>query len=210
MRLRAHIASAVFFAAACAVDTPAEVATADVPAEPNGDSGRADLGSDVSTWDVTPDVESDAPAGDVASDSEPEVPPVQDVVPDADAPDGDADADTADVCIPQCRGLECGDDGCGGECGPCRDGFDCAEGRCVESTAGDLDCPAVVECINRSGGAPTAVAACIESGTAAAQDEITELLTCMQDNCSHPGMSDEEFAACQEALCGDEMDACFE
>ncbi len=40
------------------------------------------------------------------------------------------------ACAPQCDGLRCGDDGCGGVCGRCAVGEVCAEGACV------VDCPA--------------------------------------------------------------------
>lgn len=35
-------------------------------------------------------------------------------------------------CTPMCAELVCGDDGCGGVCGTCRDGSVCAAGQCVE------------------------------------------------------------------------------
>lgn len=34
-------------------------------------------------------------------------------------------------CNPFCVNMECGDDGCGGLCGTCDEGFECAEGQCV-------------------------------------------------------------------------------
>lgn len=37
------------------------------------------------------------------------------------------------VCIPQCDGKECGDDGCGGQCGQCDFGCVCADGTCIGS-----------------------------------------------------------------------------
>ena len=33
-------------------------------------------------------------------------------------------------CLPDCEGLECGDDGCGGTCGECGEGCFCADGEC--------------------------------------------------------------------------------
>ncbi len=38
------------------------------------------------------------------------------------------------VCTPDCTGLECGDDGCGGVCGECAAGQACEAGQCVETT----------------------------------------------------------------------------
>lgn len=36
-----------------------------------------------------------------------------------------------DPCLQACLTKNCGSDGCGGSCGTCRPGFECAEGRCV-------------------------------------------------------------------------------
>ena len=39
----------------------------------------------------------------------------------------------AEPCQPVCDGKDCGDDGCGGSCGTCNDGFSCSENQmCVE------------------------------------------------------------------------------
>jgi len=44
-------------------------------------------------------------------------------------------------CSPNCVGLECGDDGCGGECGNCQDGQSCAQGVCAsQNGCGDGNC----------------------------------------------------------------------
>ncbi len=37
----------------------------------------------------------------------------------------------AEPCIPDCEGLQCGSDGCGGTCGNCQNGRFCVEGECV-------------------------------------------------------------------------------
>jgi len=39
-------------------------------------------------------------------------------------------ADECVGCTPDCTGVACGDDGCGGNCGDCADGFDCVSGQC--------------------------------------------------------------------------------
>ncbi len=39
-----------------------------------------------------------------------------------------------ETCTPDCTGKECGDDGCGGSCGTCEDGFVCQDGQCVGCT----------------------------------------------------------------------------
>ena len=44
----------------------------------------------------------------------------------------DVTVDSGSPCVPSCEGMECGDDGCGGECGPCSDGHVClADGSCL-------------------------------------------------------------------------------
>ena len=44
------------------------------------------------------------------------------------------------VCTPDCQGKVCGDDGCGGSCGPCLEKYDlrCLEGRCTCTGADGL------------------------------------------------------------------------
>ncbi|OGH64423.1 MAG: hypothetical protein A2821_02800 [Candidatus Magasanikbacteria bacterium RIFCSPHIGHO2_01_FULL_41_23] len=52
-----------------------------------------------------------------------------------DCADADCDNDAACVvpCVPDCTGMECGDDGCGGSCGSCADGDKCnATFQCEE------------------------------------------------------------------------------
>ncbi|MGC8926759.1 MAG: hypothetical protein ACP5QK_02425 [Myxococcota bacterium] len=45
---------------------------------------------------------------------------------------GDVGMDViTDVCIPNCSGKECGDDGCGGSCGDCGSNASCNVNRCV-------------------------------------------------------------------------------
>jgi peptidoglycan/xylan/chitin deacetylase (PgdA/CDA1 family) len=43
-------------------------------------------------------------------------------------------------CEPDCTGLECGDDGCGGSCGTCDAGWDCESGLCIEEPVCVPDC----------------------------------------------------------------------
>lgn len=43
------------------------------------------------------------------------------------------------ACVPNCAGKECGDDGCGGECGPCTNGKSCSSAfKCEGSVTADL------------------------------------------------------------------------
>ena len=41
------------------------------------------------------------------------------------------------VCVPDCSGKECGDDGCGGSCGSCDSELFCSNGQCVEDCSPD-------------------------------------------------------------------------
>jgi len=41
--------------------------------------------------------------------------------------------DCVGACIPLCAGKECGDDGCGGNCGVCAKGYDCEAGKCIQA-----------------------------------------------------------------------------
>jgi hypothetical protein len=40
--------------------------------------------------------------------------------------------DQWDACEPACSGMECGDDGCGGQCGYCGYGRECIAGECIQ------------------------------------------------------------------------------
>ncbi len=52
-----------------------------------------------------------------------------------DAPGDEAGDPSAEGCVAQCAGKECGPDGCGGECGTCAGGEQCVSGtcKCVEN-----------------------------------------------------------------------------
>ena len=41
---------------------------------------------------------------------------------------------SADVCVPNCIGKTCGDNGCAGSCGSCSSGYICTTGKCVVET----------------------------------------------------------------------------
>lgn len=51
----------------------------------------------------------------------------------------DADQAICEACVPQCTGRECGDDGCGGQCGACADGVACELGLCAVACAPRCD-----------------------------------------------------------------------
>ena len=46
---------------------------------------------------------------------------------------GDGDEESGEVCFASCTGRECGDDGCGNQCGYCAAGLVCIAGTCSES-----------------------------------------------------------------------------
>ncbi|HOP03712.1 MAG TPA: putative metal-binding motif-containing protein, partial [Tenuifilaceae bacterium] len=58
---------------------------------------------------------------------------------DSDCPDGQhcVDGQCEEFCFPDCAGMECGDDGCGGSCGSCPPGQSCFEGSCHPDSDGD-------------------------------------------------------------------------
>ena len=55
-----------------------------------------------------------------------------------DAAGEDTSGDEEDIgvpaCVPQCEGMACGDDGCGGSCGACQQGESCQGGACTGCT----------------------------------------------------------------------------
>lgn len=76
-------------------------------------------------------------AVDVGVDSEMDAPPIDSGFDSAEPMDATLDAamDAADACVPDCGGLTCGDDGCGGACGPvCTAGGESFEGFPVGPT----------------------------------------------------------------------------
>jgi pectate lyase len=100
----------------------------DVPPPPADGVDVADARSDDAAGD-TPDLSRDMgqdDGRDVGTDPEPDA-DVELDVPGGDTPDA---RDAPDVCEPSCFGRVCGDDGCGGDCGPCGDGAACEDGIC--------------------------------------------------------------------------------
>jgi hypothetical protein len=116
---------------------------------------------------------------------------------DAVAPEEDvrsaADAVAPEVqagdggCHPACSDKECGDDGCGGSCGQCADGFSCKEGQCVEG-------PCEPACGDKECGGDGCDGTCGECGGGA---------TCVDGSCQC------SFESCGEVCCG-EGEACFD
>ncbi|MEM4330432.1 MAG: hypothetical protein QW273_00280 [Candidatus Pacearchaeota archaeon] len=52
-------------------------------------------------------------------------------------------------CIPDCKEKVCGDDGCGGSCGECKECIEkCEEGKCIPS--GKKKCSGLISCIDEN------------------------------------------------------------
>lgn len=64
--------------------------------------------------------------------------PGTDVAPPDDP--GERDTPPSDICVPDCDGRDCGDDGCGGSCGACEDGSCLENGTCCTPDCGDRKC----------------------------------------------------------------------
>ena len=88
-------------------------------------------------------VSSDIQANDIAKDGQ-----ITDSHGSPDVPTA-ADQGLIDThCPPQCKGKECGDDGCGGSCGTCSDNQFCSEGQCKPKP--DSKCLSDVSCVDDS------------------------------------------------------------
>ncbi len=62
-----------------------------------------------------------------------------------------ADVGTVCACFPNCTGLQCGDDGCGGSCGDCSNGDQCVSGLCVADLCNPDPCSTHGSCDSTSG-----------------------------------------------------------
>ena len=102
-----------------------------------------------------------------------------------------------DVCVPQCGGAECGDDGCGGTCGSCSGGDVCDAGACVSECGACMDrecayeasrcsanyeCPALMSCLSGCA-TDSCMESCLYSYYGGA-DDLLDLLECAEDECS--------------------------
>ena len=83
--------------------------------------------------DIAPDIGTDLGIDAVQADTVNDVtnhPPVAEV-------DAKADTEGVDACQSFCDGIECGDDGCGGNCGECNEGWVCgADQQCFDPCVG--------------------------------------------------------------------------
>ena len=110
-----------------ALDTTPGMTDAALP-----DGGSMDVGAPFDTaWGVDadqPPMDADQPPMDADKPPMDADQPPMDV---AGGPDGMADSG----CVPDCGGMECGDNGCGGSCGTCTGGATCVEGTCEDPAA---------------------------------------------------------------------------
>jgi len=92
-----------------------------------GSIDAADAGDDAGVFIDASDGADDPGdhADGIAADADPGSDPGAD-------PGFDAGPDGGDECIPECGGKQCGDDGCGGECGTCTGGEVCVDGQCQQ------------------------------------------------------------------------------
>ena len=99
-------------------------------------------------------------------------------------------------CTPTCFGKQCGDDGCGGNCGLCPDGFGCQGNQCI----GLGGCDGILECIQNSQAPPDIILPlCLAQATPDSQATFLKLASCVEDVCNNfePGTE-----CHQEAIAG--------
>jgi hypothetical protein len=113
----------------------------------------------------------------------------------------------AGCCQPDCQGLACGSDGCGGSCGECANGFECADGtECVcgfegcgeDCCGGGQVCTADGCCSPQCDGK-----ACGADGCGFECGKCQGNTVCSDDQCVCA------FASCGDLCCGD-GEVCFE
>ena len=114
-----------------------------------------------------------------------------------------------EVCTPECGDWECGDDGCGGECGECDDDLFCTGDTCIEGT-----------CINAIiDGYCVIVEECFKAGDLEQDNECLECrpsqdktdwsfsddgVICEEDLICFQGSCCDASTACDGAECGDD------
>jgi len=110
-------------------------------------------------------------------------------------------------CQPDCFGKECGDDGCGGDCGLCPDGFTCQNYKCM----GLGTCEDIVGCIENSNAPPeVTIPMCMSQAAPEAQAQFLQLATCVQDLCGEFDPWSECYFFAIQTECGDELQECME
>jgi hypothetical protein len=96
------------------------------------------------------------------------------------------------LCFPNCRGIQCGDDGCGGSCGECGGADGCCHGFCA---------PCKVDCAGK---------VCGDDGTGGTCGKCPSNFVCSMGKCFQPGTgSCVDFFECSSA-CPVWSDTCWE
>lgn len=109
--------------------------------------------------------------------------------------DATGECDDGEPCQPDCALVECGDDGCGGDCGSCAGEQDCENGLCVQGSCEP-------DCNNRECGAdPVCNEPCGScSGDAECQDGMCrESLSCSVDTLGEPCLNG--GTCCPDMIC---------
>lgn len=90
-------------------------------------------------------------------------------------------------CYPDCAGRNCGDDGCGGDCGECAEFFACHANWCFVASE---DCPDMLECMDLccaekgcDAGIAVCLSGCLSTATATAKETYLPLFECIKKQC---------------------------
>jgi hypothetical protein len=87
------------------------------------------------------------------------------------------------ICISNCDGKTCGDDGCGGSCGVCPTGWVCFDGNC-QSTE-ELTCKGIFGCFDDCSGYeedPTCYDNCLQDASPASFQQYLDIMQCLEDS----------------------------
>ncbi len=114
-----------------------------------------------------------------------------------------------EVCKPQCEGMECGDDGCGGSCGGCDDGLECTNDSCskgqCQHVVQDIYCEISGACapsgtVNPSNPCQSCQPGVAKSGWSLVEDGVE----CGAGKVCYGGMCCDAQANCVGKECGDD------
>ncbi len=125
-------------------------------------------------------------------------------------------------CEPDCSGVSCGDDGCGGSCGGCVDGLVCTLDSCVDGACSHSLDPqwCFIENQCAEGGAQPFAGSCLQCNPALSQDDWSwmpdgigcpdsMLSYCFEGECCDP-LANCTFKECGDNGCGGSCGSCSE
>ena len=112
------------------------------------------------------------------------------------------------ICEPQCEGKECGDNGCGGLCGPCAPPLLCKEGQCIE-VGGAADCKDQLYCMSLCQQEQVCRQQCILDGSPAGNAAYDALFECSLDLCQDLAGLPSTLQLCIVDICGDSWAQCL-